>query len=289
MLVWMDLEMTGLDHTRDVIVEIATLITDDDLEIVAEGPDLVIHQSDEVLATMDPVVVGMHTKSGLLGAIRESGLTLDDAGEQTLEFIRGHAPEPGVVPLCGNSIGTDRRFLAAYLPDIENHLHYRSVDVSSVKELVNRWYPATWRSRPGKAGTHRALDDIRDSVEELRFYRRAAFQPTTGGVRHVVVFRWADDTTDDQVAAVTAALCELPRRIPEIRDYRVGVDLGVNEGNEQYAVVADFDSVADWRAYATDPRHQEIIAELIKPVLAERHAVQYVIGPAGVVNSPADT
>jgi oligoribonuclease len=175
MLVWMDLEMTGLDHTRDVIVEIATLITDDELNIIAEGPDLVIHQPDDVLAGMDPVVVEMHTSSGLLEEIRSSTITLADAGAATLEFIRSHVPEPATVPLCGNSIGTDRRFLAAYLPEIEDHLHYRSVDVSSIKELVRRWYPAVDRARSFKGGNHRALGDIRDSVAELAYYREHVF------------------------------------------------------------------------------------------------------------------
>jgi len=175
MLVWMDLEMTGLDHTSDVIVEIATLITDDRLEIVAEGPDLVVHQPDEVLARMDPFVVEMHTRSGLLEAIKRSTITLEEAGAATLEFIKQHAPEPMSVPLCGNSIGTDRRFLAAYLPEIETHLHYRSVDVSSVKELVKRWYPEVDAARPHGQGSHRALDDIRQSVAELAFYRDRVF------------------------------------------------------------------------------------------------------------------
>lgn len=171
----MDLEMTGLDHTRDLIVEIATLVTDDQLEIVAEGPDLVIHQPDEVLAAMDPVVIDMHTKSGLLEAIRTSTVTLEEAGAATLDFIRTHVPERRSVPLCGNSIGTDRRFLAAYLPEIEEYLHYRSVDVSSVKELVKRWYPEIDVARPFKPGNHRALDDVRDSVTELRYYREHVF------------------------------------------------------------------------------------------------------------------
>jgi len=171
----MDLEMTGLDHTRDVIVEIATIITDDELEMVAEGPDLVIHQPDAVLATMDPFVVEMHTKSGLLEAIRASTVTLEEAGAATLKFIRAHVPVSKPVPLCGNSIGTDRRFLAAYLPEIESYLHYRSIDVSSVKELVRRWYPQVRQARPQKAGNHRALDDIRDSIEELRYYRERVF------------------------------------------------------------------------------------------------------------------
>jgi oligoribonuclease len=177
MLVWMDLEMTGLDPTSDVIVEIATLITDDELELVAEGPDLVIATPADKLAGMDQVVVDMHTRSGLLEQIKQSTITLDDAGRQTLEFIKEHVPEPRSVPLCGNSIGTDRRFLAAYLPDIENHLHYRSIDVSTIKELSRRWYPASLSGAPSKAGGHRALDDIRESVAELRYWRKAVFRP----------------------------------------------------------------------------------------------------------------
>jgi len=174
---WMDLEMTGLDPAKDVIVEVATLVTDDDLNVVAEGPDLVVHQSEAALALMDPFVLDMHTKSGLLEAIRASTVSLDEAGAQTLAFIKEHAPEEATVPLCGNSIGTDRRFLAAYLPEIENWLHYRSVDVSSVKELVRRWYPSVRNDRPKKAGAHRALDDIRESVAELRYYRERVFVP----------------------------------------------------------------------------------------------------------------
>jgi oligoribonuclease len=177
MLAWMDLEMTGLEPTRDVIVEIATLITDDDLEIIAEGPDLVIHQPAEALAKMDDVVRDMHTRSGLLLAIEASTVTLEQAGKETLAFLTEHLPGPGVVPLCGNSIGTDRRFLAVYLPDIESYLHYRSIDVSSIKELVRRWYPEKRAGRPRKERNHRALDDIRESVAELRYYRDEVFVP----------------------------------------------------------------------------------------------------------------
>jgi oligoribonuclease len=177
MLAWMDLEMTGLDPSRHVIVEIATIITDDELEIVAEGPDLVVHQPEEALALMDEVVVDMHTRSGLLEAIRSSTTTLEEAGAQTLAFLKEHVPEARTVPLCGNSIGTDRRFLATYLNDIEEHLHYRSVDVSTLKELARRWYPGALSSLPRKATSHRALDDIRESIEELRHYRRTVFAP----------------------------------------------------------------------------------------------------------------
>ncbi|CAN5568117.1 oligoribonuclease [soil metagenome] len=173
----MDLEMTGLDPTTDVIVEIATLITDDDLEVVAEGPDLVIHQPAEKLAAMADVVREMHTKSGLLPLIEASTLSLAEASEQTLAFLREHIAEPHTVPLCGNSIGTDRRFLAAWLPEIEDHLHYRSIDVSTIKELARRWYPQVAAKAPRKHGTHRALDDIRESVAELRYFRDHAFKP----------------------------------------------------------------------------------------------------------------
>ncbi len=175
MLVWMDLEMTGLDHTSDVIVEIATLVTDDELNIVAEGPDIVIHHPEDVLMKMDPFVVDMHTRSGLLDLIRASTETLEQAGATTLAFIKEHVPDPRTVPLCGNSIGTDRRFLTAYLPEIEEYLHYRSVDVSSIKELVRRWYPDVLAQRGWKAGTHRALDDIRESLSELQLYRELVF------------------------------------------------------------------------------------------------------------------
>ena len=172
----MDLEMTGLDPTRHVIVEIATLVTDDDLALVAEGPDLVINPGPEALEGMEGVVRTMHTKSGLLKAIESSTLTLADAGRQTLDFIRTHVAEPHSVPLCGNSIGTDRRFLARYLPEVEDYLHYRSVDVSTIKELARRWYPAALAGAPQKVGGHRALDDVRESVAELRYYRQAVFR-----------------------------------------------------------------------------------------------------------------
>lgn len=175
MLAWMDLEMTGLDPDQDVIVEIATLITDDDLEIIAEGPDLVIHHPDEAFEGMEPIVVEMHTKSGLLDAIRESEITLEEAGGETLAFLRQHIEEAHTVPLCGNSIGTDRRFLAKHLPTIEDFLHYRCVDVSTIKELARRWHPQVVEGAPTKAGGHRALDDIVESLEELRYYRSKLF------------------------------------------------------------------------------------------------------------------
>ncbi|MFT3851706.1 MAG: oligoribonuclease [Ilumatobacteraceae bacterium] len=192
MLAWMDLEMTGLDPARHRIVEIATIITDDQLEVIAEGPDLVVHQPEGVLAEMDQVVVEMHTRSGLLDAIRASTVSSEEAGAQTLAFLREHIAEPRTIPLCGNSIGTDRRFLAAWLPEIEDFLHYRSVDVSSIKELAKRWYPDLNRGRPHKQGSHRALDDIRESIEELRWYRERVF------VRELAPL---DVTTDTHTAA----------------------------------------------------------------------------------------
>ena len=168
--------MTGLDPGRHVIVEMACLLTDDQLEIVAEGPDLVVHASEEQLAGMEEVVRNMHSRSGLLTAVRSSNLALEDAGAAVLEFLRAHITEPRTVPLCGNSIGTDRRFLAEQLPAVEEFFHYRSVDVSTVKELCRRWYPDALAAAPNKKGGHRALDDIRESVEELRYYRRTIFR-----------------------------------------------------------------------------------------------------------------
>ncbi len=172
----MDLEMTGLDPSTEVIVEIATVVTDDDLTILEEGPDLVIATPQEFLDKMDPFVLNMHTVSGLLEAIKVSTISHDEALRQTLDFIKLHSPESRKIPLCGNSIGTDRRFLAKYMPDIENWLHYRSIDVSSVKELVKRWYPGLEHTRTNKLQTHRALDDIIESIAELKFYRDKVFR-----------------------------------------------------------------------------------------------------------------
>ena len=169
--------MTGLDPETQVIVEIATLVTDDDLNIIAEGPDLVIFQPDEAMVNMDDFVTTMHTTSGLLDLIKASTVSHDDAMQQTLDFIKLHSPESGKIPLCGNSIRTDRAFLAKYMPEIENWLHYRCVDVSTVKELVKRWYPGLEHARPKSEGlSHRAMDDIRDSVAEMKYYRDKAFR-----------------------------------------------------------------------------------------------------------------
>jgi oligoribonuclease len=178
MLAWIDLEMTGLDPARHTIVEIASLVTDDDLTIIEEGPDLVVHASAEELAQMDEVVRTMHTTSGLLADMEASTLTLAEAGTRTLAFLQKHIGQPRTVPLAGNSIGTDRRFLATLLPDIEDYLHYRSVDVSTIKELCRRWRPEVYKAAPAKKGGHRALQDIRESVGELAYYRRALFDLT---------------------------------------------------------------------------------------------------------------
>ena len=166
--------MTGLEVSRHVIVEIATLVTDDDLEVVAEGPDLVVHQAPALLAEMDEQVRRMHTRSGLLTAVEASEISLQEAGERTLAFLREHIEE-GTAPLCGNSIGTDRRFLDAQLPAVDRFLHYRSIDVSTIKELTRRWYPDLFAKVPPKRETHRALDDIKESIEELRWYRAHVF------------------------------------------------------------------------------------------------------------------
>jgi len=176
----MDLEMTGLDPDRHVIVEIATLLTDDNLELIAEGPDLIVHATPDELGHMDDFVTNMHTRSGLLTQIAASSVSLADAGSQTMAFLQEHIDEPRTVPLCGNSIGTDRRFLAKHLPEVEEFLNYRSVDVSTLKELARRWRPDAFKNAPRKAGGHRALDDIRESLIELRYYRDTLFAPEAG-------------------------------------------------------------------------------------------------------------
>ncbi len=169
--------MTGLDPEHHVIVEIATIVTDDHLAIVAEGPDLVVHATPEQLAQMNDVVRAMHTKSGLLDAIAASTTTIAAAERATLDFLRQHIDQAGTVPLCGNSIGTDRRFLQAYMPTLEAFFHYRNIDVSTLKELARRWNPEALTTMPVKATTHRALDDIRESIAELVHYRATLFAP----------------------------------------------------------------------------------------------------------------
>ncbi len=178
-LVWIDCEMTGLDLTRDALVEVAALVTDGDLNVLGQGVDLIIKPSDEALAGMGDFVREMHTKSGLLDELAH-GLTLAQAEEQVLDYVRTWVPEARKAPLAGNTVGTDRAFLARDLPELEGHLHYRNVDVSSVKELARRWYPKAFYGTPAKTGNHRALADIAESIEELRFYREAIFVPSPG-------------------------------------------------------------------------------------------------------------
>ncbi|MBU6232780.1 MAG: oligoribonuclease [Acidobacteria bacterium] len=171
----MDLEMTGLDPNRHTIVEIATLVTDDELNVIAEGPDLVLGASPEELAEMNDFVRSMHTSSGLLDQIARSSITMPDAEAATLQFLQSAGVPGRLVPLAGNSIGTDRRFLQAHMPALEAYFHYRNVDVSTIKELGQRWFPNWMNERPEKATTHRALDDIQESLAELRFYRERLF------------------------------------------------------------------------------------------------------------------
>lgn len=176
-LVWIDLEMTGLDPRRDVIVEIAVIVTDGGLTQVHEGPDLVIAAPEAALAAMEAVVARMHASSGLTEAVRASELSLAEAERQVLDFVRGLVPEPRTAPLAGNSVHADRAFLVAWMPALEAHLHYRNVDVSTLKELVRRWRPDVLDAAPKKGGGHRALADIRESITELEYYREALFTP----------------------------------------------------------------------------------------------------------------
>jgi oligoribonuclease len=175
LLVWMDLEMTGLVAERDTIVEIGCMVTDADLAPLDDGIAVVIHHDEGGLAVMDDFVRNMHTKSGLLDEIRASSVQLADAEARILDYIKSRVPKEGLAPLCGNSIGMDRRFLARYMPTIDNYLHYRSIDVSSIKELCRRWYPELYRKRPAKAEQHRAIGDILESIAELRYYRETLF------------------------------------------------------------------------------------------------------------------
>ncbi|HJL15060.1 MAG TPA: oligoribonuclease [Sandaracinaceae bacterium LLY-WYZ-13_1] len=173
-LVWIDLEMSGLDVERERILEIATIVTDGQLEILAEGPELVVHQPDALLEAMDDWNREHHGASGLVDRVKASPIDEAEAERRTLEFIAAHV-DARTAPLAGNSVHQDRLFLAKYMPELTAHLHYRNVDVSTVKELVRRWHPEAFAARPTKKGNHRALDDIRESIEELRYYRKAVF------------------------------------------------------------------------------------------------------------------
>jgi oligoribonuclease len=189
-LVWIDCEMTGLDIERDALVEIACMVTDGELALLDDGVDLVIKPPAEAVDQMVDVVRDMHTASGLLEELA-AGVTLAEAQEQVLGYVRGHIAEPRRVPLCGNSIATDRTFIARDMPELDTFLHYRMVDVSSIKELARRWYPRAYFASPPKHGGHRALADIRESIQELRYYREAIFVPPPG----------PDSATARQIAA----------------------------------------------------------------------------------------
>jgi oligoribonuclease len=179
-LVWIDCEMTGLELNRDALIEIAVLITDADLNVVGEGLDIVIGCADDVLDTMVPFVHQMHESSGLTKLVRQSTVTLGAAEQLVLEYIEQYVPEAKTAPLCGNSIATDRGFIARDMPDLDAFLHYRMIDVSSIKELARRWYPRVYYGQPPKGLAHRALADIHESVQELRYYRSTVFVPQPG-------------------------------------------------------------------------------------------------------------
>ena len=178
-LVWIDCEMTGLDLERDALIEIACLVTDGDLRTLGDGVDVVIKPPPEAVDQMAAVVRDMHTRSGLLAALSR-GVALAEAQEAVLAYVRQHVSEPRKVPLCGNSIATDRSFIARDMPELDAFLHYRMVDVSSIKELARRWYPRAYFASPVKHGGHRALADIKESIQELRYYRETIFVPQPG-------------------------------------------------------------------------------------------------------------
>ncbi|WP_343900703.1 oligoribonuclease [Arthrobacter rhombi] len=178
-IVWIDCEMTGLSLEADALIEVAVLVTDPELNILGEGVDVVIKPEAQALEQMNDFVRQMHTTSGLLEEL-DGGMDLDSATEQVLEYIRTWVPEPGKAPLAGNTIGTDRNFLARDMPGVIDHLHYRVIDVSTIKELARRWYPRAYFQSPAKTGNHRALGDIRDSINELRYYRQAVMVPAPG-------------------------------------------------------------------------------------------------------------
>jgi len=194
-LVWIDCEMTGLDLGRDALIEIAVLVTDGDLKVLGDGVDVVIHADEDELAGMPDIVREMHAKSGLTEAVRASTVTLAEAEERALAYIREHVPDPRTAPLAGNSIATDRGFLARDMPALDAHLHYRMVDVSSIKELCRRWYPRVFYAKPEKGLAHRALADIEESIRELDYYRRTLFVPAPG-------------PSTEQAQAAAAALAE---------------------------------------------------------------------------------
>jgi oligoribonuclease len=180
LLVWIDCEMTGLDLANDKLIEVAAVVTDPDLKVLDDGIDVIVHADDEALSGMLDVVRAMHNRSGLTEAVRASTVTLEEAEDLILGYVRRHVPEPRTAPLCGNSIATDRGFIARDLPRLDNHLHYRMIDVSSLKELCRRWYPRVYFGQPPKGLAHRALADILESIRELAYYRRTLFVPLPG-------------------------------------------------------------------------------------------------------------
>jgi oligoribonuclease len=179
-LVWIDCEMTGLDLVKDALIEVAVVVTDSELKLLDEGIDLVIHAPDDVMAGMVDVVREMHKTSGLTEAVAASTLSMADAEKQLLDYLREWVPQAGKAPLCGNSVGTDRSFLARDMVELERYMHYRMVDVSSIKELARRWYPKAYFNSPPKKGGHRALADILESIDELKYYRSTVFVPAPG-------------------------------------------------------------------------------------------------------------
>ena len=187
---WIDCEMTGLDLSKDKLIEIAALVTDSELNILGEGVDIVIHADDDALANMPAVVTDMHAKSGLTDEVRASTVTLEEAEQRVLAYIKEHVPVAGTVPLAGNSIGTDRGFISRDMAALDTYLHYRIIDVSSIKELSRRWYPRIYYGQPAKGLAHRALADIKESIKELQYYRRTAFVappgPSTSDIAAVV-------------------------------------------------------------------------------------------------------
>jgi len=180
LLVWIDCEMTGLDLGKDALIEVAALVTGPDLNVLGEGIDLVIHADDAALDAMPEVVREMHAKSGLTEEVRRSTVTMAEAEAAVLAYIKQFVPNPRTAPLCGNSIATDRGFLARDMPALDDFLHYRMIDVSSIKELARRWYPRVYFGQPQKGLAHRALADIRESIRELEYYRRTVFVPLPG-------------------------------------------------------------------------------------------------------------
>ncbi|MGY0230921.1 oligoribonuclease [Longispora urticae] len=180
LLVWIDCEMTGLDLGRDALIEVAALVTDPELNVLGDGVDIVIKAPDELLNGMVEVVRKMHSKSGLTKEVRNATVTVGQAEEMIMEYVSQHVPNPRTAPLCGNSIATDRGFIARDMPILDAHLHYRMIDVSSIKELARRWYPRTYYGQPAKGLAHRALADIKESIRELEYYRRTLFVPGPG-------------------------------------------------------------------------------------------------------------